>query len=107
MKPNRNPSNSTDGSGKSNEKVLYDRPRGGTNTSLVDVSGRTSLLAGVSLVKEGAIACVSASACATAAPATPRTLIASRRESESVIVCAPRSGLSLFLPSSAATCPGP
>ena len=42
MNPKRKPSNSNDGSGKSNEKVLYDRPFGGVNTSLVEVSGRMS-----------------------------------------------------------------
>src|SRR6266576_889330 len=38
--PKRNPANSTDGSGKSKLNFMNARPRGGINTSLVEVSGR-------------------------------------------------------------------
>ena len=41
-KPKRSPPNATDGSGKSKLNFMNARPRGGTNTSLVDVSGNTS-----------------------------------------------------------------
>lgn len=40
--PNRWPSNATDGSGKSTLNLLKPRPRGGTKTSLLQVSGRGS-----------------------------------------------------------------
>src|SRR5690349_4590296 len=69
-KPNRYPPNATDGSGKSKLNFMYASPRGGTNTSLVDVSGRTSAALG-----DGAGVTASAAAAAPeimpAAPAAP------------------------------------
>ncbi len=42
-KPNLSPSYATDGSGKSKENFWKALPRGGTNTSLVETSGRMGI----------------------------------------------------------------
>src|SRR5262249_56134237 len=70
-KPNRSPANSTDGSGKSKLNFWNARPRGGTNTSLVEVSGRI-----VSAGRSGAGGKAGRSA---PAPAAPTVLSQSRR----------------------------
>src|SRR5689334_15396833 len=75
--PKRYPPNATDGSGKSKLNFMYASPRGGTKTSLVDVSGSTSADAAgdVTLGMPAAMASVTPLAPDTtlAAPAAPTT----------------------------------
>src|SRR5687768_4239257 len=104
--PNRRPPNATAGSGKSKLNFMNARPRGGTNTSLVEVSGTTSTgTAGGPALGEGsaAMALVPGIAPATtpAAPATPTNLSHSRRDSSPSVARAASSETSRALPGSA------
>jgi len=83
--PNRSPPNATDGSGKSKLNFMNACPRGGTNTSLVDVSGSTSAAFATEPASGAARGAITPAASAVpetmlAAPTTPTTLSQSRRE---------------------------
>src|SRR5512146_3554077 len=82
--PKRSPANSTDGSGKSKLNFWNARPRGGTKTSLVEVSGRIG--GGRGMGAEGRVGMTAP------APAAPISFIQSRRDRGSRMRVAAASG---------------